>query len=68
MELEKARFNEAARRLEDLVGNAAQFKDHMRQGYMEEMEALKGENKRHAADVEDRVVETLLKGFTDFEN
>ena len=44
MELEKYRFNDAARRLEDLVGNAARFKDHMREGYMEEMEALKGEN------------------------
>ena len=44
MELEKARFNEAAKRLEDLVGNAARFKDHMREGFLEEMESLKGEN------------------------
>ena len=51
MDLEKARFNDAARRLEDMVGNAARFKDHMREGFMEEMQALKGENQRHASDV-----------------
>ena len=67
MELEKSRFNEAARRLEDLVGNASRFKDHMREGYMEEMEALKGENQRHAADVAERVMESLQQGFQGFE-
>ena len=44
MELEKSRFHEAAKRLEDMIGNASRFKDTMREGYMEEMEALKGEN------------------------
>ena len=63
MELEKARFNEAARRLEDIVGKAAQFKDHMREGVLEEMEALKGENRRFAEDVAERVTGAVQSGF-----
>ena len=51
-----------------MVGKASQFKDVMREGFMEEMEALKGENQRHASDVADRVTDTLVQGLQGFEN
>ena len=51
-----------------MVKGAASFKDHMREGFMEEMEALKAENRRHVDDVKERVDESLQHGFEGFEN
>ena len=61
MELQNQRLDAAARRLEDMFKGASAMKDTLREGVLEEFEALKSENRSLIKDIEAAVTGVIVQ-------